>query len=56
MIESKKPKIGKYYEEIRQPQKAIKMYQSAYALQEVEGYTKDDMLEKADTIKAEFGF
>ena len=31
-------------------------YRSAYTLEEVDGYTKDDMLERADQIKQEFGY
>ena len=48
--------LGKYYESVGQPKKAMKMYQSAYILLEVEGYTKDEMLDKADSIKTEFGY
>jgi len=48
--------LGKYYEAIGQPKKAMKTYLSAYMLSEVDGYTKEDMLDKADTIKAEFGY
>jgi len=48
--------LGKYYEAVGKPKKAIKMYQSAYMLSEVEGYNREDMLNKADTLKAEFGY
>ncbi|MDB9874228.1 alpha/beta hydrolase-fold protein [Flavobacteriaceae bacterium] len=46
---------ARYYEEIGKPKKAMNIYRSAYTLEEVGGYTKDDMLERADEIKQEFG-
>ena len=33
----------------------MNIYRSAYTLEEIGGYTKDDMLERADQIKQEFG-
>lgn len=48
--------IARYYEEIGEPKKAMKTYQSAYILDEIAGITKDLMLEKADEIKADFGY
>jgi len=47
--------LARYYEEIGKPKKAMNIYRSAYTLEEVGGYTKDDMLERADEIKQEFG-
>ena len=48
--------IARYYEEMGEPKKAMKTYQSAYILDEIAGITKDLMLEKADEIKADFGY
>ena len=36
--------------------KAMRTYQSAYMLEEIGGYTKDDMFERADQIKRDFGY
>ncbi|GAA3775484.1 alpha/beta hydrolase-fold protein [Corallibacter vietnamensis] len=48
--------IARFYEETGEPKKAMKTYQSAYVLEEIAGLTKDLMLEKADEIKADFGY
>jgi len=48
--------LARYYEEIGEPKKAMKMYTSAYILDEIGGITKDLMLEKAEEIKADFGY
>ncbi len=48
--------LARYYEEIGEPKKAMKTYRSAYILEEIGGITKDMMLEKADEIKADFGY
>jgi len=48
--------IARYYEEMGEPKKAYKTYKSAYILSEIAGITKDMMLEKADELKADFGF
>ncbi|OYX26593.1 MAG: esterase [Flavobacteriales bacterium 32-35-8] len=48
--------IGRFYEETGDPKKAMKTYQSAYVLEEIGGITKDLMMEKADAIKADFGY
>ena len=34
----------------------MKTYQSAYVLEEIGGVTKDLVLEKAEEIKADFGY
>jgi len=47
--------LARYYEEIGKLKKAMNVYRSAYMLNEIEGYSKDDMLERADEIKAEYG-
>ena len=48
--------LGRFYEETGEPKKAMRTYRSAYILEEVGGYTKDEMLERADAIKRDFGF
>lgn len=53
--------LGNYYlaltlEETGQPKKAMRMYQNAFLLEEVGSLTKDLMLDKADKIKADFGY
>lgn len=48
--------LGRFYEETGEPKKAMKTYQSAYVLKEIAGLTKDDMLERAEIIKADFGY
>lgn len=45
-----------YYEKIGKPKKAMKTYRDAYVMEEIGGITKDFMLEKADAIKADFGY
>lgn len=48
--------LAQFYEQTGEPKKAMKMYRSAYILEEIGGITKDLMLEKADEIKADFGY
>ena len=48
--------LARFYEETGEPKKAMRTYRSAYILEEIGGITKDLMLEKADEIKADFGF
>lgn len=48
--------LARYNEEIGEPKKAMKLYQSAYILEEIGGITKDLMLEMANQIKADFGY
>lgn len=48
--------LALYYENIGEPKKAMKTYQSAYILEEIAGITKDLMLEKAEAIKTDFGY
>ncbi|TVZ58096.1 hypothetical protein NA63_0589 [Flavobacteriaceae bacterium MAR_2010_105] len=48
--------LARFYEETGEPKKAMRTYTSAYILQEIGGITKDLMLEKAEEIKADFGF
>jgi predicted alpha/beta superfamily hydrolase len=46
---------ARFYEETFEPKKALKMYQSAYVMEESPFMNKDQVLEKIDEIKAEFG-
>lgn len=48
--------LARFHEEMGKPKKAMKMYQSSYVLEEIAGITKDEMLQKAEAIKADFGF
>jgi predicted alpha/beta superfamily hydrolase len=48
--------LGRFYEETGDPKKAMKIYQSAYILEEVAGITKDHVLELAEQIKVDFGY
>ncbi|XCF06266.1 alpha/beta hydrolase-fold protein [Tamlana crocina] len=48
--------LGRFYEEGGEPKKAMRTYQSAYTLEEIGGITKDEVLERADLIKQDFGF
>lgn len=53
--------LGNYYqalslEKLGEPKKAMRTYQNAFLLEEVSFLTKDMMLERADQIKADFGY
>ena len=48
--------LGRFYEETGEPKKAMRTYKSAYILEEIGGYTKDEMMERADAIKRDFGY
>lgn len=48
--------LARYYEEMGEPKKAYRTYKSGYVLDEIAGISKDLMLEKAEEIKADFGF
>ena len=48
--------LARFYEEEGQSKKAMRTYRSAYVLEEIAGITKDLMLEKANEIKADFGY
>ena len=48
--------LARFYEETGEPKKAMRTYQSAYVYDEIAGITKDMVLEKAELIKADFGY
>ena len=48
--------IARFYEETGEPKKAMRTYQSAYTLSEIAGITKDEVLQKANLIKEDFGY
>lgn len=48
--------LARFYEQTGEPKKAMRTYRSAYTLEEIGGLTKDMMLDKADAIKADFGY
>lgn len=48
--------MGRYYEETGEPKKAMRTFQGAYDKEEVDFITIDIMLDKADKIKADFGY
>jgi len=48
--------LGRYFEANNNIKRAIKAYQEAYIYQEIDGITKDDLLERADQLKAEYGY
>jgi|TARA_B110000014_G_scaffold263218_1_gene259245 hypothetical protein len=47
--------MGIHYENIGEPKKALKAYKSGYVMEEIGRITKEDMLNYADIIKADFG-
>ena len=48
--------MARYYEETGKPKRAMNIYNSAYTLEGVDGYTKEDMFERANQIKQEYGY
>jgi len=48
--------LGRAYEEMGEPKKAMRIYQSAFDKEEVDFITVDLMLDKADKIKEDFGY
>lgn len=48
--------LGRFYEETGDTKKAMKVYQSAYMLEEIGGVTKDHVLELSEQIKIDFGY
>ena len=48
--------MGRYYEEVGQPKKAMRTFQGGFEKEEIDFITIDLMLEKADKIKEDFGY
>ena len=48
--------LARYYEETGKPKKAMNAYRSSYTLGSIQGYSKEDMLDRADEIQKEFGY
>ena len=48
--------MGRFYEERGNPEKAMLIYRSAYNMNEVEGLTKEYLLELADRINQDFNY
>lgn len=48
--------LARFYEETGKPKKAMNAYRSSYTLGSIQGYSKEDMLDRADEIQKEFGY
>ncbi len=47
---------GEYYEQLGEPKKALRTFEKAFGMQEIDFLTKEMALEKIDALKADFGF
>ncbi|SFR37967.1 hypothetical protein SAMN04490243_1334 [Robiginitalea myxolifaciens] len=47
---------GEYYEIIGEPKKALKTFEKAFGMDEIDFLTKEMALDKMDALKADFGF
>lgn len=47
---------GEYYEHLGEPKKALRTFEKAFGMQEIDFLTKEMALEKIDALKADFGF
>lgn len=47
---------GEYYEELGEPKKALRTFEKAFGMQEIDFLTKDMALEKMEALKADFGY
>lgn len=47
---------GEYYEQLGEPKKALKTFEKAFGMEEIDFLTKEMALEKIDALKADFGF
>ncbi len=47
---------GEYYEEMGEPKKALRTFEKAFGMEEIDFLTKDMALEKMDALKSDFGF
>ncbi len=48
--------LARFYEEMGEPKKAMRTYETAYTLKEIAGITKDLLIEKVNLIKEDFGY
>ena len=48
--------LARFYEEMGEPKKAMRTYETAYTLKEIGGITKDLLIEKINLIKEDFGY
>ena len=46
---------GEYYEQIGEPKKALRTFEKAFGMREIDFLTKDMALDKMDALKADFG-
>jgi len=47
---------GEYYEQIGEPKKALRTFEKAFGMNEIDFLTKEMALEKMDALKADFGY
>jgi hypothetical protein len=47
---------GEYYEQTGEPKKALRTFEKAFGMKEIDFLTRDMALEKMDALKADFGF
>jgi len=47
---------GEYFEQLGEPKKALKSFEKAFGMDEIDFLTKELALEKMDALKADFGF
>jgi len=47
---------GEYYEQTGEPKKALRTFEKAFGMEEIDFLTKEMALEKMDALKADFGF
>tara|TARA_R110002050_G_scaffold110892_1_gene223543 strand:- start:31641 stop:32783 length:1143 start_codon:yes stop_codon:yes gene_type:complete len=47
---------GEYFEQIGEPKKALRTFEKAFGMEEIDFLTKDMALEKIDALKADFGY
>lgn len=47
---------AEYYEELGEPKKALRTFEKAFGMDEIDFLTKEMALEKIDALKADFGF
>ena len=47
---------GEYYEQMGEPKKALRTFEKAFGMEEIDFLTKDMALEKMDALKADFGY